>query len=236
MSNQIAIRCQTEPGDLILAERRAHAYLVESGGPAALSGATIVGLESDRGIFSAEQVRAAVRAPHPMVPDACYPVGPAARRREHPQRCGRRGMAARCPAGRRGHCARARTGDPPRRGAPLARHRSHRDPREPLRRGVRHGERLFLQGAGCPDGFLPRGSRAADPAGAPFPPALRRRLPPGRDRRGRRSARPPNTTGSGSPMTTAGRAGWPRACTNCPGSRWTSTGWRRTSSVSGPRG
>ena len=74
MSNQIAIRCQTEPGDLILAERRAHAYLVESGGPAALSGATIVGLEGDRGIFSAEQVRAAVRTPHPMVPDACYPV------------------------------------------------------------------------------------------------------------------------------------------------------------------
>ena len=74
MSNQIAIRCQTEPGDLILAERRAHAYLVESGGPAALSGATVVGLESERGVFSAEQVRAAVRTPHPMVPDACYPV------------------------------------------------------------------------------------------------------------------------------------------------------------------
>ena len=74
MSNQIAIRCQTEPGDLVLAERRAHAYLVESGGPAALSGATVVGLEGARGIFSAEQVRAAVRTPHPMVPDACYPV------------------------------------------------------------------------------------------------------------------------------------------------------------------
>ncbi len=74
MSNQIAIRCQTEPGDLMLAERRAHAYLVESGGPAALSGATVVGLEGERGVFSAEQVRAAVRTPHPMVPDACYPV------------------------------------------------------------------------------------------------------------------------------------------------------------------
>ena len=74
MSNQIAIRCQTEPGDLILAERRAHAYLVESGGPAALSGATTLGLEGERGVFSAEQVRAAVRTPHPMVPEACYPV------------------------------------------------------------------------------------------------------------------------------------------------------------------
>ena len=74
MSNQIAIRCQTEPGDLVLAERHAHAYLVESGGPAALSGATVVGLPGERGVFSADQVRGAVRAPHPMVPEACYPV------------------------------------------------------------------------------------------------------------------------------------------------------------------
>ena len=94
MSNQIAIRCQTEPGDLVLAERQAHAYLVESGGPAALSGATVVGLEGARGVFSAGQVRAAVRTPHPMVPDACYPVARLPRRREHPQRRGRRGLAA----------------------------------------------------------------------------------------------------------------------------------------------
>lgn len=74
MSNQIAIRCHTEPGDLVLAERHAHAYLVESGGPAALSGATVVGLPGERGVFSAGQLRAAVRTPHPMVPEACYPV------------------------------------------------------------------------------------------------------------------------------------------------------------------
>ena len=74
MSNQIAIRCQTEPGDLMLAERRAHAYLVEGGGPAALSGATVVGLDGERGVFTAQQVRDAVRSPHPMVPEACYPV------------------------------------------------------------------------------------------------------------------------------------------------------------------
>ena len=54
MSNQIAIRCQTEPGDLMLTERRAHAYLVEGGGPAALSGATVVGLDGERGsVFGA---------------------------------------------------------------------------------------------------------------------------------------------------------------------------------------
>ena len=58
----------------MLAERRAHAYLVEGGGPAALSGATVVGLDGERGVFSAQQVRDAVRSPHPMVPEACYPV------------------------------------------------------------------------------------------------------------------------------------------------------------------
>ena len=74
MSNQIAIRCHTEPGDLILAEARAHAYLVESGGPGALSGATILGLAGVRGAFEADQVRSAVSRPHPMVPGACYPA------------------------------------------------------------------------------------------------------------------------------------------------------------------
>ena len=73
MSNQIAIRCQTEPGDLVLAEQRAHAYLVESGGPAALSGATVVGLPGRRGVFTGEQVRASVREPHFMVPGVCGP-------------------------------------------------------------------------------------------------------------------------------------------------------------------
>lgn len=73
MSNQIAIRCHTEPGDLVLAERHAHAWLVEGGAPAALAGATVVGLDGDRGAFGGAQVRAAVRTPHRMVPAACYP-------------------------------------------------------------------------------------------------------------------------------------------------------------------
>ncbi len=73
MSNQIALRSQTEPGDLILAEARAHAYLVESGGPAALSGATVLGLPGVRGAFTPEQVQAVVHEPHRMVPEACYP-------------------------------------------------------------------------------------------------------------------------------------------------------------------
>ncbi len=73
MSNQIAIRCHTEPGDLVLAERHAHAWLVEGGAPAALGGVTVVGLDGERGAFTGAQVRAAVKTPHPMVPAACYP-------------------------------------------------------------------------------------------------------------------------------------------------------------------
>lgn len=73
MSNQIAIRCHVEPGDLVLAEARAHAYLVESGGPAALSGATILGLPGIRGAFDPGQVRSAVSPPHRLVPGACHP-------------------------------------------------------------------------------------------------------------------------------------------------------------------
>ncbi len=73
MSNQVAIRCHTEPGDSVLAERHAHAWLVESGAPAALSGVTVVGLDGERGAFRGGPVRAAFREPHPMVPAACYP-------------------------------------------------------------------------------------------------------------------------------------------------------------------
>ncbi len=73
MSNQIAIRSQVEPGDLILAEARAHIHLAEGGGPAALSGASVLGLPGERGAFTPDQVRAAVQGPHPMVPEACYP-------------------------------------------------------------------------------------------------------------------------------------------------------------------
>ena len=74
MSNQIASRCHSEPGDLMLAESHAHAYLVEAGAPAALSGVTVVGLPGRRGVFTADQVRRAVRTPHPMVPEACHPT------------------------------------------------------------------------------------------------------------------------------------------------------------------
>jgi threonine aldolase len=61
MTNQAAIRSHTEPGDEIILEAVAHSYFFESGGPAALSGVSCRLLAGVRGIFTAGQVRAAVR-------------------------------------------------------------------------------------------------------------------------------------------------------------------------------
>jgi threonine aldolase len=65
MANQIAIRAQTEPGDALIAGRDAHVYLYEGGGAAALSGVQAV-LVGEDGLFTADDVRAAVapRDPH----------------------------------------------------------------------------------------------------------------------------------------------------------------------------
>ncbi|MCX5655692.1 MAG: threonine aldolase family protein, partial [Planctomycetota bacterium] len=61
MTNQVAIRAHTEPGDEIILEAVAHSYFFECGGPAALSGVSCRLLAGERGIFTADQVRAAIR-------------------------------------------------------------------------------------------------------------------------------------------------------------------------------
>ena len=61
MTNQVAIRSHTEPGDEIILEAMAHSYFFESGAPAALSGVSCCLLAGERGIFTAAQVKAAVR-------------------------------------------------------------------------------------------------------------------------------------------------------------------------------
>src|ERR1700730_3293501 len=40
MSNQIAVKCHTQPGDELLCEATNHIYVWEAGAPAALSGVT----------------------------------------------------------------------------------------------------------------------------------------------------------------------------------------------------
>ena len=61
MANQLAIRCHTQPGDEILLDANAHVYWYEAGASAALSGAICRVLPGQRGIFSVEDVRAALR-------------------------------------------------------------------------------------------------------------------------------------------------------------------------------
>ena len=61
MANQASIRAQTQPGDEIICHCDSHIYHYEAGGPAGLSGCSLRLLPGDRGVFEADQVRAAVR-------------------------------------------------------------------------------------------------------------------------------------------------------------------------------
>lgn len=61
MTNQVALRTHTEPGDEIILESQAHIYFYEAGGPAALSGVMCKLIEGQRGIFTAAQLQAALR-------------------------------------------------------------------------------------------------------------------------------------------------------------------------------
>jgi threonine aldolase len=63
MSNQIALRLHTEPGDELLGEENSHVFLSELGGPAIHSGVVTRGLPGVAGRFTPEQVRAAYRQP-----------------------------------------------------------------------------------------------------------------------------------------------------------------------------
>lgn len=61
MANQIAIRCHTRHGDEMLIEAHAHIWWYEAGAPAALSGVNCRTLAGERGLFTPEQLRAALR-------------------------------------------------------------------------------------------------------------------------------------------------------------------------------
>jgi threonine aldolase len=65
MANQIAIRVHTRPGDEVICHENAHIRLYEGGGPAVLSGVLLYPLGGERGAFTGEQVRAAVRPDDP---------------------------------------------------------------------------------------------------------------------------------------------------------------------------
>ncbi len=61
MCNEIAYRVHCRPGDEIILDRSGHAVHYETGAPAALSGAMLRTIDGERGVFTADQVRAAIR-------------------------------------------------------------------------------------------------------------------------------------------------------------------------------
>lgn len=61
MCNQISFRVWCEPGDEIILDQIAHPATSEAGGPSAMAGAAMRALQGRRGMFTAEQVRQAIR-------------------------------------------------------------------------------------------------------------------------------------------------------------------------------
>ena len=62
MCNEVAILVHCRKGDEIIADKTAHIINSEAGGPAALAGALIRPLDGMRGVYTADQAEAAVRA------------------------------------------------------------------------------------------------------------------------------------------------------------------------------
>ena len=60
MTNQIAIKCYTQPGDEVICDENAHVYQYEGGGIAFNSSASVKLLTGDRGRITAKQVKAAI--------------------------------------------------------------------------------------------------------------------------------------------------------------------------------
>ena len=67
MCNEIAYRAHTRPGDEIILHETSHAVHYEAGGPAALCGVMLRTLSGERGMFTADQVRGALRDGAPYV-------------------------------------------------------------------------------------------------------------------------------------------------------------------------
>ncbi|HYE53900.1 MAG TPA: GntG family PLP-dependent aldolase [Chitinophagaceae bacterium] len=64
MSNQVAIKCHTQPGDEVICDKTAHVYQYEGGGIAFNSGAQVNTLDGINGRFTADQVLAAINNPY----------------------------------------------------------------------------------------------------------------------------------------------------------------------------
>src|ERR1700730_4555194 len=62
MTNQIAIKCHTQPGDEVICDESSHVYQYEGGGISFNSGASVKLVQGDLGRISREQVLASINA------------------------------------------------------------------------------------------------------------------------------------------------------------------------------
>jgi threonine aldolase len=60
MTNQIAIKCHTNPGDEVICDKLSHVYIYEGGGIAFNSGCQVKAIDGDRGRINADQVSACI--------------------------------------------------------------------------------------------------------------------------------------------------------------------------------
>jgi threonine aldolase len=60
MTNQVAIKCHTQPGDEVICDESSHVYQYEGGGIASNSGVSVKLLYGDKGRITAKQVKAAI--------------------------------------------------------------------------------------------------------------------------------------------------------------------------------
>ncbi|RYD70570.1 MAG: aminotransferase class I/II-fold pyridoxal phosphate-dependent enzyme, partial [Sphingobacteriales bacterium] len=60
MTNQIAIKCHTQPGDEVICDKTSHVYIYEGGGIAFNSGSQVKALDGERGMINADQVKEAI--------------------------------------------------------------------------------------------------------------------------------------------------------------------------------
>ena len=70
MCNEIAIAVHCLPGDEVICERESHVIFAESGGPAALSGVMMHGIDGQRGMMTSEQVTTAIRPNSSFAPQS----------------------------------------------------------------------------------------------------------------------------------------------------------------------
>jgi threonine aldolase len=61
MSNQVAVKTHTQPGDELLCEAGCHIYNFEAGGPAVLAGVTCRTIEGDHGVLDVTQLEGKIR-------------------------------------------------------------------------------------------------------------------------------------------------------------------------------